>query len=188
MHAERSTTIGDVEIVTIPVSHDAAEPCGFHLRTPFGALTVLTDLGAPSRRAAEVIAASDLIVLEANHDEDMLRRGPYAAHLKRRILSDTGHLSNAACGQLLSSALRGLNRVPTIWLAHLSQTNNRPHLAKSTIERKLARDGLQLSVATLPRRGAGPVWRAEEARQRPMQLFLPLAADDDTRTMDASPV
>ena len=183
---ERPSIIADVEIVAIPVSHDAAEPCGFLLRTPAGTLTVLTDLGAPSAQAVEAIAASDLVVLEANYDDDMLRRGPYATRLKRRILYETGHRSNAGCGQLLAAALRESDRSPTLWLAHLSQTNNRPRLAKDAVERRLAGDGLRLPVLPLPRRGVGPAWRAAQARQRVTQLLLPMGAPDDTRAVDAS--
>jgi phosphoribosyl 1,2-cyclic phosphodiesterase len=96
-------------------------------------VTILTDLGRPSPAAIEAIAESDLVVLEANHDEALLRRGPYPVHLQRRILSDTGHLSNTDCAELLASALRGPRRLPSVWLAHLSQTNNRPQLARQTV-------------------------------------------------------
>ena len=79
--------LADVEIVAIPVCHDAADPCGFLIRTAEGSVTVLTDLGCPSSAATEAIAESRLVVLEANHDEAMLRRGPYPQRLQRRILS-----------------------------------------------------------------------------------------------------
>jgi phosphoribosyl 1,2-cyclic phosphodiesterase len=171
---ERSVSIGDVEVIAIPVSHDAAEPCGFHLRTADGELTVLTDLGSPSVAAAEAVANSDLVVIEANHDEQLLVHGPYAARLKRRILSDSGHLSNEACARLLAEALRVASREPTIWLAHLSVTNNRPLLAKETVEKHLAREGLELDVLALPRRRLGPVWRPGLARNKPRQLSLGL--------------
>jgi phosphoribosyl 1,2-cyclic phosphodiesterase len=178
-------SVADIEVDAISVSHDAAEPCGFFLRAADGAVTVLTDLGTAPAMAAASIAVSDLVVLEANHDEEMLRRGPYTAHLKRRILSDTGHLSNTACSELLVTALRRSRQLPTVWLAHLSETNNRPQLAKSAVEHRLAREGLKPSVLPLPRRRVGPVWRAADARQRITQLSLPLASANDPSGVDA---
>ena len=115
---------------------------------------MLTDLGCPSSAATEAIAESRLVVLEANHDEAMLRRGPYPQRLQRRILSDSGHLSNAGCADLLARAIRGSTQPPTVWLAHLSETNNRPHLAKQTVQRRLAQVGLRLDLQALPRRKA----------------------------------
>jgi phosphoribosyl 1,2-cyclic phosphodiesterase len=178
-------TVADIEIDTISVSHDAAEPCGFFLRTAGAAMTVLTDLGMAPARAVESIAASDLVVLEANHDEVMLKRGPYTAHLKRRILSDSGHLSNTDCGELLASALRRSRHLPTVWLAHLSETNNRPLLAQSTVAQRLARDGLNPPILPLPRRRVGPVWRASETRQRVTQLSLLLSSEDDPHGLNS---
>ncbi len=168
----RPVEIGAVEVFAVPVEHDAAEPCGFHIRSRFGSVTLLTDLGTRSSAAAEVIAASRLVVLEANHDEALLRRGPYPLHLQRRILSNSGHLSNDACGELLAAGLRGANSLPTVWLAHLSETNNRPALAKQTVERHLAKSGLRLEVVALPRRELSCTWSPESARNGSAQLEL----------------
>jgi phosphoribosyl 1,2-cyclic phosphodiesterase len=168
--------LAGVEIVAIPVSHDASEPCGYFIRTPGGAVTVLTDLGSGSSFAAEVIAESHLVVLEANHDVDMLRRGPYPVHLQRRILSDSGHLSNVACASLLATALQGAHRLPTVWLAHLSETNNRPHLAAQTVRRRLSQVGIKLEVQTLPRRETSEIWRPESAKAGAAQLMFDFTA------------
>ena len=167
---DRAVQIGDAEIVAIPVHHDAADPCGFLIRTPGGAVSVLTDLGSPCAAAVEAIAESRLVVLEANYDEAMLRRGPYPARLQRRILSDSGHLSNTECGELLANALRGSSRPPSVWLAHLSETNNRPHLAKKTVQRRLAQAGLSLDLQTLPRREINETWRPDTAKSGIAQL------------------
>jgi phosphoribosyl 1,2-cyclic phosphodiesterase len=166
--------VANVEVTAIPVSHDASEPCGFFIRVDGRALTVLTDLGSPSDVAAEAIAASDLVVLEANHDVSMLRRGPYPLHLQRRILSDVGHLSNDDCASLLLTALDGTSRLPTVWLAHLSETNNRPHLAAQTVRRQLARAGIHLEVQALPRRDIGPTWQPGRGKPGVSQLRLEL--------------
>jgi phosphoribosyl 1,2-cyclic phosphodiesterase len=172
--AGRPVQVGDVEVFAIPVQHDAADPCGFLIRTPAGSVTVLTDLGSPCRGAVEAIAESRLVVLEANHDEAMLRRGPYPAHLQRRILSDSGHLSNADCGELLAEALGRSSNLPTVWLAHLSQTNNRPHLAKQTVQRHLANVGVRLDLHALPRREASETWRPDKAKAGVAQLSFDL--------------
>jgi phosphoribosyl 1,2-cyclic phosphodiesterase len=164
----------DVEVVAIPVSHDAAEPCGFLIRSASGSVTVVTDLGCSSPAVIDAITESQLVVLEANHDEAMLRRGPYPERLQRRILSDSGHLSNAGCAELLAQAIRGSTQPPTVWLAHLSETNNRPHLAKQTVQRRLSQVGLRLDLHALPRREINETWTPENAKPGTAQLSLDL--------------
>lgn len=169
---DKPEPLADFEITAILVSHDAEQPCGYFLRCEQAAVTVLTDLGCGSSAAAEAIAESDLVVLEANHDNAMLRNGPYPYHLKRRIASDGGHLSNDSSGELLASALTGTMNLPTIWLAHLSETSNRPQLAKKTVQTRLQQSGLQLPIEALPRRGLGPTWTPGSAKLRAAQLTL----------------
>ena len=170
----RECRVGGLTITPLRVSHDAAEPCGYHVRTHDSAITVVTDIGCGDEALDEFLVASDLIVLEANHDEAMLRQGPYPTHLKRRVLSDVGHLSNADCGRLLLRALNGTGRSRTIWLAHLSQTNNRPPLARDTVARALAADGTPHEVVPLARHGHEPHWpsggRPSVAVQMPLLL------------------
>jgi phosphoribosyl 1,2-cyclic phosphodiesterase len=166
--------LADVEIIAIPVRHDAAEPCGFLIRCGAGSVTVVTDLGCASPAAAEAIAESRLVVLEANHDEALLRRGPYPERLQRRILSDSGHLSNVDCAELLARAIQGLTQPPTVWLAHLSETNNRPHLAKQTVQRRLAQAGIRLDLHTLPRREVNETWSPHTAKPGVAQLSFDL--------------
>ena len=174
LRANHPVRTADVEVLAIPVCHDAVDPCGFLIRTGAGSVTVVTDLGCPSPAVAEAIAESRLVVLEANHDEAMVRRGPYPEHLRRRILSDSGHLSNADCGDLLISALRGSARTPTVWLAHLSETNNRPHLAKQTVQRRLAQAGMRLDLHSLPRRDVNETWSPDTAKPGVAQLSFDL--------------
>lgn len=169
-----ATMVGRIEVTALAVSHDAAEPSGYHLRHGEIGVTVLTDLGRADPSLHDALAASDLIVLEANHDETMLRAGPYPSHLKRRVLSPTGHLSNADCGRLLAAALAPHGRQPTVWLAHLSTTNNRPAVAQATVRGILARDGLIPAVAPLPRSGHERVWVPGAAPDGAVQLALPL--------------
>ena len=139
---------------------------------------MVTDLGCPSPAAAEAIAESRLVVLEANHDEAMLRRGPYPEHLRRRILSESGHLSNAGCADLLARAIQASTQPPTVWLAHLSETNNRPHLAKQTVQRRLAQVGMRLDLQTLPRREIHETWSPGTAKPGVAQLSFDLPGLD----------
>ena len=170
----QSTNVGTLSVTAFAVSHDAAEPSGYHVRHDGVGVTVVTDLGKPDPALHDYLAASNLIVLEANHDEEMLRAGPYPARLKRRVLSSTGHLSNADCGRLLAAALVPNLRLPTVWLAHLSATNNRPALAQQTVERTLVRRGLAPVVVPLPRRGHDRVWSSQHAGRAAIQMELPL--------------
>ncbi|CAA9546973.1 MAG: hypothetical protein AVDCRST_MAG49-1457 [uncultured Thermomicrobiales bacterium] len=166
--------LGDLAIEALPVSHDAAEPCGFTLSADGVRVTVATDLGRADAALHGVVAVSDLVVLEANHDEEMLRRGPYPARTKRRVLSDLGHLSNDASGALLAASFVGTRRLPTVWLAHLSQTNNRPELARQAVARALAARDQVAPILPLPRREVGPVWRSNGQPVTPIQLAMGL--------------
>lgn len=168
VHPGRALSASGFEITALPVSHDAAEPCGYSIAAGGFRVTVLTDLGTPDPALGEAIEASDLVVLEANHDEMLLRAGPYPAHLKRRVLSETGHLSNADCAGLLTGALGQSSRRPAVWLAHLSRTNNRPDLAERAVRDMLARAGLVVPVVALASSGHRQVWRARSPN--PVQL------------------
>ena len=154
----RSIEVAGMSIWSLPVSHDAIEPCGFLIEMPEACITIITDLGSWHERLRGAIAVSDLVVLEANHDDDMLRRGPYPPHLKRRVASTVGHLSNHACGTAISSIAADGRSEPDVWLAHLSATNNRPRLAEDTVRDALVTSNVQLSVTALPRQEPGPIW------------------------------
>jgi phosphoribosyl 1,2-cyclic phosphodiesterase len=156
---DRPVTIAGITIWPMPVAHDAIEPCGFMAEMPDGTrVTMLTDLGSWHDSLRDFVRASDLIILEANHDEEMLRCGPYPTYLKRRVASDVGHLSNRHCGIALGEALRGTTHRPEIWLAHLSEHNNRPGLAEETVREALAKSDLDLAVTALPRTSPGEIW------------------------------
>lgn len=150
--------VGGLTVTALRTSHDAAEPCGFSITDGKTRISILTDLGETDDACIEVIADSKLIVIEANHDVQMLRSGPYPDYLKRRVLSARGHLSNADCGAFLSRCLGSSLSIRTIWLAHLSAVNNRPNVAVRTVERALVGCRLKHQVVALPRREPGPVW------------------------------
>ena len=112
-------------------SHDCAESLGFTVETPDDRkISVLTDTGYVSDDMYRAVSGSDLILAESNHDVGMLRNGPYTYPLKRRILSDVGHLSNIACSELVTKLVEeGTTRIV---LGHLSKENNMPELAYQT--------------------------------------------------------
>ena len=125
--------------------HDSAESIGYRITTEDGrTLSVATDLGFMSDSVRQAVQGSDLVVLESNHDVGMLQNGPYPYPLKRRILSDTGHLSNESCAQELCGLLK--NGTARFFLAHLSKENNTPDLAYQTALCSLTMSGFQSGV------------------------------------------
>lgn len=123
--------IGPLRVMPIDVPHDASEPVQFLLSDGERRLAIFTDLGYPARSVTALLSGLDALVLEFNHDLQMLRRGPYSPSLKARIESDLGHLSNAQSLQFLESIDR--SRLTHVVAAHLSRTNNRPHLAGAAL-------------------------------------------------------
>ncbi len=120
--------IAGMEVRPFPTSHDCLQPTGYRIHTGDGRdFCFATDLGYLSEEVKENLLGCDMAVIESNHDIEMLRNGPYPYHLKRRILSDRGHLSNAACAGFLPELLK--SGVRRFVLAHLSDTNNTPWLA-----------------------------------------------------------
>ncbi len=130
----------DLSIRTFSLTHDAAAPVGFAIDTPEGQIGVATDLGVATRLVADRLRGCRVLVLESNHDETMLRDGPYPWPLKQRVRSNHGHLSNAASSELLKGLFwEGLEAV---FLAHLSEVNNHPTLAEECA--RLAIEGQNL--------------------------------------------
>ncbi|MFM9413413.1 MBL fold metallo-hydrolase [Peptococcus simiae] len=144
---EGAQTIEDLSVTPLGLSHDAAQPIGFSFAAEGVRLTQVTDTGRTSSDMARYLAASDMVVLEANHDVDLLKTGPYPFYLKERILSPYGHLSNATAARLLADHLDDRTRL--VVLAHLSEKNNRPELARKTVVDALAAraDRLPILVA-----------------------------------------
>jgi len=117
----------ELRITTFPITHDAVAPVGYTIETPTGKIGVATDLGIATRLVCERLKGCRVLVLESNHDEDLLRDGPYPWPLKQRIRGNHGHLSNLASGELLRSLIS--DQLEAVFLAHLSEENNRPELA-----------------------------------------------------------
>jgi phosphoribosyl 1,2-cyclic phosphodiesterase len=139
---------------TIP--HDAADPVAFRLEWAGASAAVVTDLGQPTALVADHCADLDLLALEANHDVQMLREGDYPPVLKARILSRVGHLSNESMAGLLARILQP--RLRAVVLAHLSEQNNDPALARLAAEATLEGSATLLYLASQnqPLQVAGP--------------------------------
>lgn len=162
------TPLGALCITPVAVSHDAAQPCGFRVRCGSLHLAVFTDLGVAPVQIAQAMAGCRLLVLEANHDDDMLWMGPYPMHLKRRIASPRGHLSNLQSASLLSAvAGPGLEHVI---LAHLSAENNEPERAVDAARRAVADRG-PIGLTAAPRNRPGT----------PIRLVLEPGRESDDR-------
>ncbi|XID91661.1 MBL fold metallo-hydrolase [Paenibacillaceae bacterium WGS1546] len=131
--------IADMRIESYAISHDAVEPVGYCFLAGGAKLSLATDLGYVSEKVMRQLRDSDVMVLESNHDVDMLRMGRYPWNIKRRILGDTGHLSNEAAGEALCALLSGSLR--RVYLAHLSQEHNLMDLAKLTVNTVLENNG-----------------------------------------------
>ncbi|MFD1397623.1 MBL fold metallo-hydrolase [Kroppenstedtia eburnea] len=132
----------DLTVESFPISHDAAEPMGFCFHHEGARLGLVTDTGYINRRILEKVAGCDALIFESNHDVNMLRMGRYPWNVKRRILSDVGHLSNEDAGWALTEILRGNGE--DIFLAHLSQDNNLTELAHLTVKGVLQEQGLRV--------------------------------------------
>ena len=128
--------VGDVSVACFAISHDAAQPQGYSFLWRAGETqcTYVTDTGFVTPDVREAVRGSDVLVLEANHDVEMLKNGSYPYELKQRILGTRGHLSNLTAGQFLLQ----LEKMPKhIFLAHLSEQNNLPKLALDTVKNVL---------------------------------------------------
>ncbi len=127
--------LGDIEVQPFPVPHDAREPCQFVFSDGQYRLGLLTDVGSITRHMVEALDGLDALILEFNHDSDMLAAGPYPAGLKVRVGGDFGHLSNHQAAELLGRI--DLCRLKLLVAAHLSEKNNCPDLAREHLESAL---------------------------------------------------
>jgi phosphoribosyl 1,2-cyclic phosphodiesterase len=133
--AGESFSIGEVKICPFTIPHDAADPVGFVFTAEGVRLAVATDLGYMPPNVQAQLRRCDLIMLESNHDLEMLRDGPYPWSVKQRVLSRVGHLSNDATAAFLEETYDGA--ATYLILAHLSESNNLPELARLAAERAL---------------------------------------------------
>lgn len=140
---KRSIGIKDMEIYSYSIPHDAADPVGYTINIGNKKVSVATDLGYFSTEVENAVRNSDVVLLESNHDVEMLKFGPYPYPLKRRILSNRGHLSNEACGKAVIDMIK--YNLKKVILGHLSKTNNYPELAYETVISILRENGIKIN-------------------------------------------
>jgi phosphoribosyl 1,2-cyclic phosphodiesterase len=128
-------SIGDIDITPFTIPHDAADPCGFVFESEGIRMALATDLGYMPPNVKAALKRIDVLLLEANHDLEMLRDGPYPWSVKQRVLSRVGHLSNDATAEFLQKDYDG--GATWIVLGHLSESNNAPELARMAAEQAL---------------------------------------------------
>jgi phosphoribosyl 1,2-cyclic phosphodiesterase len=147
----RGLRLGSLTLRPIPVPHDAREPCQFVFEGDGRRLGVLTDVGTVTPRICDALRECDAMMLESNHDPELLRTGPYPPSLKRRVGGAFGHLSNAQAAVILDRVQhRGLR---SVLLSHVSRHNNRPELAMAAAREVVS--GIELGVAD---QDAGSGW------------------------------
>ena len=142
-------SFADCRVQTFPNSHDAAEPTGYRIDSADGSLGILTDTGIITPEAEQALLGVDTLLLEANHDIERLKAGPYPYPLKRRILSDFGHLSNETAAAFALRAVKA--GAGDILLAHLSAENNTPAMAEYAVARALQAVGRSVRLCVAPR-------------------------------------
>jgi phosphoribosyl 1,2-cyclic phosphodiesterase len=134
-HSGTHFSIGDIEITPFTIPHDAADPCGFVFESGGVRMAMATDLGYMPPNVKAALKRIDVLMLESNHDLEMLRDGPYPWSVKQRVLSRVGHLSNDATAEFLQKDYDG--GAAWIVLGHLSESNNAPALARLAAEQAL---------------------------------------------------
>ncbi|NMA93328.1 MAG: MBL fold metallo-hydrolase [Clostridiales bacterium] len=161
-----SISLPGLEVATFQTSHDAKDPAGFSFITAGKRLAIVTDTGLVTKEIRDHMSKADMLVLESNHDENILKMGRYPWFLKQRILGDFGHLSNEAAAYALADVLEedrenGKTREKIVLLAHLSEDNNFPEMAMATITNILEERGLlgsHLHIRILGRSEQSPVF------------------------------
>lgn len=160
---------GGPSVTPFNVPHDSSDNVGYKIEWEGSTLCLITDAGHVTDVMSEHINAADYLIIEANHDEQMLAVGNYPEYLKQRISSDTGHLSNEACADAVWR--NASERLRHVWLCHLSQENNHPEIARKAVEAALRQHGRNdIPVDILKRNAACGVYN------------LPTAASDRPTT------
>jgi phosphoribosyl 1,2-cyclic phosphodiesterase len=132
--------LGEFSVTPFTVPHDSSDNVGYLIEAQDTTFCLITDAGRVTDEMAGYINRAHYLVIEANHDREMLQQGPYPQYLKDRIVSGTGHLSNEACGQAIATNMS--EQLKQVWLCHLSEENNHPELARKTVESVLRSYGI----------------------------------------------
>jgi phosphoribosyl 1,2-cyclic phosphodiesterase len=139
IRAGQRFVVGDIEVSPFAIPHDAVDPLGFTFRTNGTKVAIVTDLGYLPELVKVHLRDSDCLMLESNHDLEMLKVGPYPWHIKQRVMSRTGHLSNHTVSEFLADAEAFDAHARYVILAHLSENNNNPDVARISAEEALGR-------------------------------------------------
>ncbi len=140
IHYGEHFTINDMDIVCFHVPHDSTDNVGYFITMEGITFCMITDAGSVTDEMKEYIGKAQYLVIESNYEYEKLMNGPYSQILKERISSSIGHLSNEECGKTLAQYASPLLR--HVWLAHLSEENNHPELARKTVEHQLRQHGI----------------------------------------------
>lgn len=140
----KTIRIGEFFVTPFPVPHDSSDNVGYMIEAEGVCFCIITDAGYVTDEMKPFISKANYLVIEANHDEEMVNNGPYPQFLKGRILSKTGHLSNRSCGLALVENMT--EELRYVWLCHLSEENNHPELARKTVESILRDYGIIVGV------------------------------------------
>jgi phosphoribosyl 1,2-cyclic phosphodiesterase len=132
--------LGSFKVTPFDVPHDSSGNVGYQIEAEGVVFCIITDAGRVTDEMAGYIGRADYLVLEANHDVEMLQNGPYPEHLKARIQSGSGHLNNRACAEAVAQNMG--EQLKQLWLCHLSEENNHPELARKTVESVLRSYGI----------------------------------------------
>lgn len=132
LEKNKTISIGDFQVTPFEVPHDSSDCVGYRIEAEGKTFCLITDVGHVTHDIEEEVGNANYLVVEANHDVDMLMMGTYPAHLKGRIRSGRGHLCNNESAKLIAE--HGTPKLRNVWLCHLSEENNHPELARKTVE------------------------------------------------------
>ncbi len=141
---DEAVAVGDFTITAFPVPHDSTDCVGYSVEACGVRFCLITDVGHVTDRIKSEVESANYLVLESNHDHEMLMAGPYPAYLKGRIAGPTGHLSNTEAAELLAGS--SSPELKHVWLCHLSEENNHPELARKTVNTILRSYGIITGV------------------------------------------
>ena len=140
-------TAGEFTVTPFHVPHDSSDNVGYFVEAGGTNICIVTDAGSITDDIRNFVGKAENLVIEANHDEEMVKSGPYPMFLKQRILSATGHLSNRDCATTIAQNMS--EKLKRVWLCHLSEENNHPELARKTVESILRSFGIAVGTDIL---------------------------------------
>lgn len=157
---DQTYQLGEFAVTPFSVPHDSTDNVGYKVVAGGVTFCLITDVGHITDDIKRRVSEAEYLVIEANHDEELLKSGPYPEHLKRRIMGPNGHLSNRDCA--VAIAENAMPHLRHVWLCHLSEENNHPELARKTVEGVLKEYGIvcgkDFKLDVLGRKSTSPVF------------------------------